>query len=472
MTWTKLDDDAVFPDQPLSAFVGNRISLNAQSYKDELGRLSTFVYPTTSAGAARVKWASILGRRGMVYTVNLGIKSWAYVIKVFCRTTNASLGGTIYVRDLDSGNTISQTVPGSATPITVSIPYYINGGASGLRGFHISFESDIGDVVGSVEVNGAVGNQVFCEPATGTPYPFTLATGYYEMYHLLRLSTTGELPAPAGDGLREYQVCAFRHNTNANTPPEGVLVVWPNVEVNPPILSTETGATGIKTTVPGELLELGRIELYSIAVEAIAAPGLYFQPPTAYQQTTSIARVNNLIDSALDQLQPDACTLLSSDGFLGCVLPAGTEATFAFFVQYKQSTLNLNVSFRAVAYNQTQNAPDITFGVRDYIGNSVGTDVTLTSVPVPRVTGQTTVEPREGAAVYMNGVLAGAGNWGMRDAMDVDQAMTGLPVRMSWGPNTAGDINWGQVDTADAVYYGHLSATSDLYIYGFNCRVL
>jgi len=137
-------------------------------------------------------------------------------------------------------------------------------------------------------------------------------------------------------------------------------------------------------------------------------------PPYAYQQPTPLTRLNNYIDAAMRNLQPNAATNITTGGFLGCVLPAGESATFAFFVQTQKSVQQLDVSFRAVAYLQTQDVPDIIFGVRDYQGNVVGTDILRESVPVPRVIAQTKMAPEEGSAVFMNGVLAGdqlAGQW-------------------------------------------------------------
>jgi len=171
-------------------------------------------------------------------------------------------------------------------------------------------------------------------------------------------------------------------------------------------------------------------------------------------------------------LQPNAATMLSNDGFLGRVLPAGEEATFAFFVQTVDTVLTLNVSFRAVAYNEAQQAPDITFGVRDYNGDTVGNDVVQTNVAVPRVVGQSTVAARESAATYMNGVLAGDQLWGMRDAMPMEDAQTGKPMRFVWGPNEPGDLNQAVRGGTEGVYYGTITATADLYIYAFNCKVL
>lgn len=471
MSWTKLDDDAVMPDQPLSAFVGKRLTDNQNSYTEDLTRLSTFSYQTTESGDAKVKWASILGRRGTVVTVDVGVASGTYAFKVFCRTTNPALGGTLHIRDVDAGVTVSQHVAGTATPTVVSIPYVTNQ-VSGLRAFHVSWESDIGeDAVGSVLVNGAVDNQVFCEADTGPVFPFTTAPGsFHEMYHMLVLGTGAATPSPQGDALHRYQVCTFRHNVNPLIPPEGVLTVWPSIEVNPPIFQTSTGG-GPKPTISSYLYELGRIELYSISVETYGRENNY-PPPYVYQQTTPINRLNNKIDTFMPLLQPDACTSISRGGLLGQVIRAGSAASFAFFVQTNKSVQTLNVSFRAVAIDATQNAPDLTFGVVDYQGNTVGTDVVKTNVPVPRITGQTTMEPREGAAVFMNGVLAGDGNWGMRDAMDLDQALMGLPVRFVWGPNVQNDINQGTVGSTDAVYIGRLHTTADIYVYGFNCRVL
>ena len=469
MQWVKLDDTTVVADQPLSAFVGKSLADNVNTYDKQLTRLATFVYPTDSAGNAKVKWASALDRRGTIIVVDVGNNAITFVVKVFYKTTNAALGGRIYVQDIDTGWQVYNDVPGSATPTSIDIAV-TSSGLTGRRAFLISFQSDVGEsVLGTVEVTGGVNNQVFCEPY-GSPaqYPFTLATGYYEMYHLIELDAGSGNPAPAAGALLQYQVCAFKHNTNPDRPPHGVLVVWPEVETNPPILPT--GTTGAPKN-NANLYELGRLELFSISVET-SWPALgSVVSPYVYQQPTSLNRINNQIDSAMRNLQPNAATLLSTGGFLGCVLPAGQEATFAFFVQTNKSVQQLLVTFRAVAYNLTQNAPDITFGVRDYQGNTVHNDVTHLSMPVPRITGQTTVNPERGTAMFMNGVLARDELWGMRDAMPFQDAAKGLAVRFTWGPNTATEILQGSNGTTDAVYYGTITATSDLYIYGFNCQV-
>lgn len=467
MQWVKLDDTTVAADQPLSAFVGKSLADNVNTYDKQLTRLATFVYPTTSAGDAKVKWASALDRRGTIIVVDVGNNAISFVVKVFYRTTNAALGGKIYVQDIDTGWQVYSNVPGSASPTSIDIAVG-SSGLTGRRAFHISFQSDVSESpVGTVEVVGGVGNQVFCEPF-GSNYPFTLATGYYEMYHLLKFDPSAGNPAPAPDALLDYQVCAFRHNTNPNRPPHGVLVVWPEVETNPPILPT--GTTGAPKN-NANLYELGRLELYSITVET-SWPALgSVRSPYVYQQPTSLNRISNQIDSAMFNLQPNACTNLTTGGYLGCVLPAGEEATFAFFVQTNKSVQQLLTTFRAVAYNQAQDAPDITFGVRDYLGNPVGNDITHPSMPVPRITGQTTVNPERGTAMFINGVLAGDELWGMRDAMPFQDAPKGLAVRFTWGPNVATEIAQGSNGTTDAVYYGTITATADLYIYGFNCKV-
>lgn len=472
MPWTKLDDTTVVADYPLSSFVGKRLYTNVNSYPSELSREATFAYPTTAAGEAKVKWASIFGSRGTVVTVDVGTNALRYTFSIQYKTTSASLGGTFRIHGIDDGYYVSMYVSGSATPTSVDIPYTSATPVSGLRGFFISWESEIGEsVVGQIEPTGAVGNQVFCNSVGGGGggYPFTLATGFHEMYHLLEVSATVTRPSPAGNSLRRYQVCGFTHYAAADQPPQGVLLVWPNVEVNPPIFSTDT--TSGTTKMTANLFQLGRLELYSITVIVQGQPfGLL--PPYSYQQTTPVNDLNNYINSSMMQLQPNAGSLLSNGGFLGRVLTAGEQATFAFFVQNVDVVLTLNVSFRAVAYNQAQDAPDITFGVRDSTGATVGTDITHTSVAVARMTGKTVMANQDGAAMYMNGVLAGDEKWGMRDAMNYREATSGYPIRFTWGPNLPGDLNEGYNGVTNAVYFGTITATSDLYIYGFNCKVL
>ena len=293
------------------------------------------------------------------------------------------------------------------------------------------------------------------------------------MYHLLSIDATTLNPAPAGNARLTYQVCAFKHNLNADRPPHGVLVTYGDVETNPPILPTSTigGGGGASVGPSGYIVELGRLELYSIAVE-IVANDVTEIAPYAYQQPTPINAIANRINAGMSELQPNAATHITSGSFLNCVLPAGQELTFAFFFQTKNSVQQLLTSFKAVAYTLGQATPDITFGVRDAVGNTIGTDITHANMPVPRVAAVTRSDRRvAGTAGFMNGVLAGDEKWGMRDAMSYRDVMMGLPVRFTWGPNEAGDFQWGQDGSVDTVYYATITATSDLYIYGFNCKV-
>jgi len=475
MGWFKLDDTLTVADEPLSAFLGYGLTRNVNAYPSALRRLGTFAYPTTSAGAAKVKWASYWEPRGGVVTVDVGINATDFTIKVYYRTTRASLGGKILVRHMDSGSQVEVTVTGSATATTIEIPYTTTQPLSGLQGFFIGWQSAVGgSSVGRVQPVGSVGNQVFVEPAAGTPFPFTYAAGTYaEMYHLLKIDPVVTRPAPSARSLLNYQICAFKHNLNVNHPPHGVLLIWPELEIQPAILPTDSSAGGGSTKFDANIYELGRIELYSISVEVERALEQGLQQPYAYQQTTAINALNNQVNASMMELQPDAGNLLSSGGLLGMILPAGEEATFAFFVQNKTVVLTLNVSFQAITYNGDQtSSPDITFGVRDYTGATVGTDITQTEVSVPRNGAATTRTSTPSTMFAMNGILAGDGQWGARDSMPMREVFKSTPVRFTWGPNQAGDIAWGQPTTSDAVYYGTITATSDLYIFGFNCRVL
>ena len=471
MGWFKLDDTLTVGDEPLSAFLGYGLTRNVNAYPSALRRLGTFAYPTTSAGAAKVKWASYSEPRGTVLTVDVGINATDFVFNVFYRTTNAAIGGKLYVRHLDSGAQVQVVIAGTASLTSEEIPFTTTQPLSGLQGFMVAFQSDVSEsTVGDVELAGAVGNQVFCEPAAGA-YPFTLATGYHEMYHLLKIDTANLRPAPAARALLNYQVCAFRHNINSQRPPHGVLLIWPEIEMQPAILPTESTVGG-GTKPTGGIYELGRLELFSITVEVARALDQQLQAPFAYQQTTIINGINNQINATMMELQPNAGSLLTTGGYLGCVLPAGQEATFAFFIQTKESVQQLLVSFQCVTFNGDQNtSPDITFGVRDALNTAVGTDITYTEVSVPRFSASVSRAHDADGTIYMNGVLAGDENWGMRDAMLTREVTKSTPVRFTWGPNVAGEIAWGEDASTDTVYYGRIVATCDLYIFGFNCRV-
>ena len=472
MGWFKLDDTLTVGDEPLSAFLGYGLTRNVNAYPSALRRLGTFAYPTTSAGAAKVKWASYNEPRGTVLTVDVGINATDFVFNVFYKTTNAAIGGKLYLRHLDSGAQVQVVIAGTASPTSVEIPFTTTQPLSGLQGFMVGFQSDVSEEgVGEVEIDGAVGNQVFCSPA-GSAYPFTLATGYYEMYHLVKFDAAPTRPAPRGRALLNYQVCAFRHNVSAERPPHGVLLIWPEIEIQPAILPTDSTTSG-GDKILADIYELGRLELFSITVEVARALDQGLLAPYAYQQTTIINGLNNQINASMMELQPDAGSLLTSGGYLGCVLPAGERATFAFFIQTDQSVQQLLVSFQCVTFNADQTtSPDITFSVRDDLDTDIGSDITYTEVSVPRFSGQPTRTSRPDTTVYMNGVLAGDENWGMRDAMLTREVTKSTPVRFTWGPNAAGAFEQGSNGSTDSVYFGSITATSDLYIFGFNCRVL
>jgi hypothetical protein len=474
MGWFKLDDTLTVADEPLSAFLGYGLTRNVNSYPNELRRLTTFVYPTTSLGAPKVKWASYWEARGTVVTVDVGINATDFTFMVYYRTTNAAIGGRIVVRHVDSGAQVQVTVSGTATATTIEIPYTTTQPLSGLQGFFIGWQSSVsGTSAGSFEPTGSVGMQVFANSTGGGGggYPFTLATGYHEMYHLMTIDPAVTRPAPVGNALLNYQVNAFTHYVAGDHPPEGVLLIWPELEIQPAIMSTDT--TSGTTKMSANLYELGRIELYSISVEVERASDQGLVQPYAYQQVTPINDLNNQVNASMMQLQPDAGSILSSGGFLGMILPAGEEATFAFFVQNENVVLTLNVSFQCITYNGAQtSSPDITFGVRDSTGNTVGTDITQTAVSVPRFGAQMRRSSDPTTMFAMNGILAGDGRWGSRDSMPMREAFKSTPVRFTWGPNGKGDIPWGQPATANTVYYGTITATTDLYIFGFNCRVL
>jgi len=469
MTWTKLDDTLTVADEPLSAFLGTGLTRNTNAYPTDLSRLTTFAYPTTSAGAAKVKWASYLQARGTFVTVDVGINATNFIVDVFYRTTNAALGGQIYVRHTDSGAQVQVAAAGQAGVGSIQVPFTTSRPLTGLQGFFIGWISDVGEsVVGRVQINGAVGNQVFCEP-TGSEYPFSQPAGYYEMYHLLRIATGSETPLAADSALLDYQVCGFRENAGAAQPPVGVLLVWPEIETSPAIVTTSTTNT---PQYNSELYELGRIELFSISVQVLDANDSTVLSPYAYQQATPINELNNHINSTMTQLQPNAATSVSTDGFLGYLLPAGEELTFAFFFQTKNSVQQLLTSFQCLTFKASQSSSVyITFGVRDSLGNTIGTDLEKPNYSVPRLAAQTRRVQSVDTMVAMNGVLAGDEKWGMRDAMGYLDGRKGVPVNFIWGPNEAGDFQWGQDASVDTVYYATITATSDLYIYGFNCKV-
>jgi hypothetical protein len=279
--------------------------------------------------------------------------------------------------------------------------------------------------------------------------------------HFSNSPNVGNL-APFGNARLDYQVCLFSHRSGNN--PHGVFTIWPELEQTPAFLPTFYDG---QMQFTGTLIGLGVVNLYGISMAVVEIDDGVLVPPTAFSQTTPPARLANNIGNTLTRCRPALCSNVSSYGMLGCVLPADEPISFAFAVQNK-GDYGLAISFKCFGYNGGASpAPDFTLTVFEaFTDTPVIGPVTLSKLSIPRMQPQTTETESGAAAFAVNGILAGEGKWGLRDSMTITQTGRGTTVRFLTDATTLGGIAGEGV-----AYYATITATTDVYIYGFSARL-
>jgi hypothetical protein len=465
MAWKKLDDELTDPttQEPLSAFLVRGLTRNVNDYSTALTRGGAFAFDNETV---RMQWASYDQPTGFVFTVDVGIAATQVQFDIFGNTKTATAGGTLVVRHLDTSTQIFTPIAADTSLLLRTVSFDFVAPLSGLQGFFIGWQSDVGEDLGFVRLQGGVENQVFCDQTSGSGHwPFPVGAGLgIETHLLLRIDqvTNAGNVQPSGDARRDYQICYFRHFTGNN--PDGTFVIWPELDQTPAVLPTRYDA-GLQ--VLGYVFELGCFQLWSVSATTTEVRAGNAALPNAYDQTTALGSIAQAPSNFLTPVMPSLSNIVSTPGLFGRVLRAGDRLEFTFAVQ-NGADFGVQVNFRAFSINLTQpnfDTPDFTFDVLDDVGNPIGTQVLLEKQSVPRFVPQTAYGASSSSLVCANGVSSVADEWGMRDAMPVVEVMRPTPIAMRYPTTTFNRVAAGDI------YTGQITCTSDIYLYGFFSRL-
>lgn len=468
MAWKKLDDELTSPnsEEPLSAFLVRGLTRNVNSYSTALTRGGAFAFANDTI---LMQWASYDQPTGFVFTVDVGIAATQVQFDIVGATKTATAGGTLVVRHLDTSTQRFTPVAADQSLTSRTVSFDFVSPTTGLQGFFIGWQSDVGDDLGWVRVRGGVENQIFCDEGNGAGHwPFPVGSGLGTETHLLiridQVTNSGNVQ-PSADARRDYQICYFRHFNGSS--PEGTFVIWPELDQTPAVLPTRYDAS---LQILGHVFDLGCFNLWSVSATTtevqVGGAGL----PNAYDQTTDLGSIAQAPSNFLTPVMPSLSNILTSPGRFGRILRAGDTLYFTFAVQ-NRAAFGVQVNFRAFSINLAQTAfdtPDFTFDVLDSAGNPVGTQVLLLKQSVPRYTAQTSYGATGSSMIAANGVYGNADEWGMRDSMPVVEVMRPTPIAMRWASNTLEALTVGGVGTT---YTGAITCTSDIYIYAFFSRL-
>ena len=468
MAWKKLDDELTDPtsQEPLSAFLVRGLTRNINGYSTALTRGGAFAFANDTI---LTQWASYDRPTGFVFTVDVGIAATQVQFDIVGNTKTDTAGGTLVVRHLDSSTQRYTPIAADSALQLRTVSFDFVTPTSGVQGFFIGWQSDVGEDLGWVRLRGGVENQIFCDEGNGAGHwPFPVGAGLGTETHLLLridpVTNSGNVQ-PSADARRDYQICYFRHFTGNS--PDGTFVIWPELEQTPAVLPTRYQSN---LQILGHVYDLGCFNLWSVSATTtevqVGGAGL----PNAYDQTTALNSVAQAPSNFLTPVMPSVSNIVTSPGRLGRILSVGETLYFPFAVQNK-ANFGVQVNFRAFSFNIAQpnfDTPSFTFDVLDSAGNPVGTQVLLEKQSVPRYVPQPGYGVVGNSMVCANGVYGNADEWGMRDAMPITEVMRPTPIAMRWASTTLEALTVGGAGTT---YTGAITCTSDIYLYAFFSRV-
>ena len=427
MAWKKIDDKQTTEEMPYSAFLANGLTVNANSYNEQLTRGGGIAWNAHD----KVTWASYFAPQGLMFTVNVGQQVTQLDFRVKYATITGSVDadgfqGSAFVTHLGSGEYVQVGVlptSGAESYFDVSMP--LNTAASGPQAFSLTFQSSILENIGLVDVQGGVENSIYLDERGGmSAYPLTQG----EKYELLSLSEVGHTVDATGPSTQDTQYYQINYvHTGDPHPPDGIASVYPSVTSNPPRLNPSYNSNKIGA---GTVFELGAFTLYSIAYNVVSAnPG---SAPLQYAHNTAgaLAQVINIQNTATRQFQPDLCNGVSQRYALGAVIagattvPVATAAqklTFTFSCGNANLDSELCVTFSAFTLYQTPNQ-EIQLDLYDWNGTVLHTMKQTVYAPSDRT--QQSVIGITARGWYDPTAVAA---WGMRDSMPDQEMLAGTP---------------------------------------------
>jgi hypothetical protein len=461
MAWKKIDDDQALPDMPYSSFLANGLTVNANSYNNDMTRGGGIAWNATYP----VTWSSYWTPQGFMFTVNVGQSVKQVDFRVAYATLTASADadgfqGRVTIKNIASSEyvTVGLLPSTSFSFLDISLPF--NAAVTGPQAFALTFQSSKLEDLGIVEIRGGVQNTVYLDQRAGSG-SYTITAG--EKHELLDLTgvtspSTGEV-----DTLNEYQINAI--SIDAPNPPDAYASVYPQLPSNPPRLVSNYDAP---KDAEAHVFELGAMTLLGVAFNTVSANSGTAPPQLSHNTAAPLSAVIGIQNDARAVLQPDLCNGVSQRYALGAVIASdGTfpghalaeqSTSFSFVTNAAVENLTLSVTFRHFGLRRLNNSK-IRLTLRDDAGvlvvPQVDTDISIYPTNTPQsvigITARDWYEPDASAA------------WGMRDSMRIVEMLAGEQFAINvpglyLQPNTVYTVELVPQFLASAIYVYNLYA--------------
>ena len=431
MAWKKIDDDQAIADMPYSSFLANGLTVNANSYNDELTRGGGIAWNAHD----KVTWSSYHAAQGVMFTVNIGQQVKDIEFRVTYGTITGSVDangfqGIVTIQHMGSGEFVNVGL----VPTTGAVSYFdatlsLMNPTSGPQAFSLTFKSAILDSKGLVDVQGGVENSIYLDQRGGGS-AYTITQG--EKHELLSLSEPGHTVVSTSASTQsetQYQINYI--HTGDPHPPDAIASVYPSVTSNPPRLNPSYNSNKIGA---GTVFELGAITLYGIAYNVKSANTNNAPPQLSHNSAVPLAQVINIQNTARTQFQPDLCNGVSQRYALGAVVAAtstfpaaaSVDTGFSFVCNATADYLTLSVTMRVFVLNAGV-AQKMSLALIDDAGNPVVTKQDVF------VVGNNSRLPQSVAGITARGWYdpTAVAAWGMRDSMTQAEMMEAGTVTFS-----------------------------------------
>lgn len=432
MAWKKIDDDQALADMPYSSFLANGLTVNANSYNDELTRGGGIAWNAHD----KVTWSSYEPAQGVMFTANIGQQVNSIDFRVTYATLTGSADadgfqGLVTIQHMGSGEFVTVGL----LPTTGSLSYFdatlsLMNPTSGPQSFSLTFKSSKLANKGLVDVQGGVENTIYLDNHGGGG-AYTITQG--EKHELLSLSEPGHvfpLSGPPGQVVPQYQINFLKTQSLSNTP-DAFASVYPSVSSNPAQLNPTYTTVKIGA---GTVFELGAITLYGIAYNVTNANTNNAPPQLSHNSAVPLAQVINIQNTARTQFQPDLCNGVSQRYALGAVVAAAStfpaasavDTGFSFVCNATADYLTLSVTMRVFTLNAGR-AQKMSLSLLDDAGTLV----------VPKqdvfVLGNNSRLPQSVVGITARGWYdpTAVAAWGMRDSMTQAEMMDAGTVTFS-----------------------------------------
>ena len=470
MAWKKIDDynsgDTGTLYQPYSSFLAQGLTKNARSYPQELTRGACLSWRRD----APVKWASYGTFAGTVFWVNCGANALEVTFRLQYQTPNAHVSdlnriGQFKVIHINSGKQSVVDAPSKVSGGYLDINFsWYTGGGQGYQAFWIGFQSDLLDNLGTVNIHSIDNNQIGLSKTGVGAGHYALTTG--EKWVFLEVNPLASVLQSLLHNTTGWQIGYI--SAAAGQTPAAIGVIFPG-EVYYPLA---VGVNDTTKNATGTVYELGAPSLYSISYDVTSADE--YTPPDqlSHYHALALSSVNSAQSSAVSAFRPELANVACDPYHFGRIVTAAPDAlTATFGFQYEVEGV-VRVAFTVFPLESAvENSGNtiLFFDILDDTGASVVGGPQQQSFAWQRFTSASTWETTATKTRALAGVLTGANEWGLRDALPEDDIRKGNLVVWDF-PSASFDKMISNSGTG--VYTLKITTGRALYIIGFSARLI